>query len=135
IGMSFDIFVQDIPAEAQSADEIPEDFEPKPIGSRDAVLAAIRRVAPEVNFASPEWGTYDGDGCSLEVGLGLDDPMNGFAFHLRGNEEGLFLVADILNELGVRAFAPGTESGLFEVDRASEAFLRWRQYRHHIIKR
>jgi hypothetical protein len=59
----------------------------------------------------------------------------GFAFHLRGGEEGLFVVAEILAALGVRAFAPGTESGLFELDRASEAFLRWRACRDQVAQR
>ena len=41
--MSFDIFVQDIPAPAKSVDEIPEDFVPKPIGARSAVVASISK--------------------------------------------------------------------------------------------
>lgn len=132
--MSFDIFVQDIPAAAKSVDEIPEDFVPKPIGARSAVVASISEVAPEVKFSSPEWGTIDGEGYSIEVNLGLDDPVTGFACHLYGDERGLFLIAAILDELGVRAFAPGTESGLFEVDRTSEAFLRWREYRNQVAE-
>jgi hypothetical protein len=132
--MSFDIFVQDIPLEAKSVEDIPDDFAPQPIGARSRVVAAIRKVAPEVTFARPEWGTIDGEGFSIEVSLGLDDPVMGFAFHLRGGEEGLFLVADILAELGVRAFAPGTEAGLFEVDRAGEAFSRWRSYRDRVAQ-
>jgi len=130
--MSFDIFVQDIPAAVKSVDEIPEDFVPKPIAARSAVVAAISKVAPEVKFYSPEWGTIDGDSYRIDVNLGLNDPVTAFAFHLHGGEGGLFLVADILNELGLRAFAPGTESGLFEVDRTSEAFLWWQQYRNQV---
>lgn len=132
--MSFDVFVQDIPASAQSTDDIPEDFEPKPIGPRSDVVAAIRRVAPEVMFSDPTWGTIDGDGYSIEIDVGVDDPVTGFAFHLRGAESGLFLISDILAELGVRAFAPGSDSGLFTLDRDSEAFLRWREYRDGVVK-
>ena len=130
--MSFDVFVQDIPASAKSVDEIREDFVPKPIGTRSAVVASISKVAPEVKFSSPEWGTIDGDGYRLDVNLGLNDPVTTFAFHLYGGEEGLFIIADILGELGARALAPGTESGLFELDRTTEAFLRWREYRNKL---
>jgi hypothetical protein len=133
--MSFDIFVQDIPAAAKSVAEIPEDFVPKPIGARSAVIASICKVAPEVKFSSPEWGTIDGDGYSIDVNLGLDDPVTSFAFHLYGEKEGLFIVAGILDELGARAFAPGTESGLFELDRATEAYLWWQEYRDQLGKR
>ena len=131
--MSFDIFVQDIPVDLKSVNDMPDDFAPQPIGARSSVLSAIRKVAPEVEFARSGWGTINGDGYSIEVNLGLDDPVIGFAFHLRGSEDGLFLVADILAALGVRAFAPGTASGLFEVDRACEAFSRWRAYRNRVV--
>ena len=130
--MSFDIFVQDIPAAAKNVHDIPADFVPKPIGARSVVVASIRKVAPGVRFSSPEWGTIDGDGYSIEVNLGLDDPVTGFTFHLYGGEVGLFLVADILDELGVRAFTSGTDSGLFEVDRTSEGFLQWQKYRNQV---
>jgi hypothetical protein len=53
--MSFDIFVQDIPAAVKSVGEIPEDVVPKPVAARSAVVAAISKVAPEVKFYSPEW--------------------------------------------------------------------------------
>jgi len=124
--MSFDIFVQDIPVNAKSVRDIPDDFRPQPLGARSEVLAAIRNAAPEVKFVRPDWGSIEGNGFSIEVNLGPDDPVINFAFHLRGGDGGLFLVADILAALGVRAFAPGTESGLFEVDRMGEAFLRWK---------
>src|SRR5262245_49261749 len=107
--MSFDIFVQDIPSDIEAVDDIPDDFNPKPIGTRSSVLAAIQKVAPEVKFKGPEWGTIEAEGYSIEINLRMEDPVMSFAFHLRGDEGGLFLVADILGELGVRAFAPGTE--------------------------
>jgi hypothetical protein len=132
--MSFDVFVQDIPASAKSTDDIPDDFVPKPIGARSTVVAAIRKVAPEVKFADPAWATIDGDDYSIELNLGHEDPVTAFAFHVRGGEDGLFLVADILTELDLRAFAPGTESGLFELDRSREAFLRWRDFRGRVVK-
>ena len=132
--MSLDIFVQDIPADARSVGDISGDFLPQPIGARSWVVSAIRKVAPEIKFARPDWGTIEGEGYSIEVNLGLDDPVMSFAFHLRGGEEGLFLVGDILAELDVRAFAPGTESGLFEVDRTREAFSRGRAYRRRVVQ-
>ncbi len=132
--MSFDVFVQDIPPDAREVGDIPDGFVPKPIGARSAVVTAIQKVAPEVEFRTPECGTIEGDGYSIEVNLGLDDPVTGFALHVRGSQDALFIVADVLSELGVRAFAPGTESGLFEVNRSSAAFLRWRAYRDGVLK-
>ena len=74
------------------------------------MVASISKVAPEVRFSNPEWGTIDGDDYRIDVNLGLNDPITTFAFHLYGGKEGLFIIADILDELGTRAFAPGTKS-------------------------
>ena len=51
-------------------------------------MAAIRKVAPEMRFESLEWGTIDGEDYSIEVNIGADDPVMGFAFHLRGGMVG-----------------------------------------------
>ena len=130
--MSYDIFVQDIPAGAKSVSEIPDDFAPQPIGPRSEIVAAIRRAAPEVDFTQPDWGRIDTDAYSIEINLSLDDPVLSFAFHVRGDERAMFQVADILAELGARALAPDTESGLFDVDQGTDAFLRWRAYRDRV---
>lgn len=132
--MSFDIFVQDIPAEIKAVEDIPDDFRPRSIGHRNDIVQVIQKVAPEVRFATPDWGTIDGETFSIEINLSMEDPVQGFTFHLRGGEHGLFLVADILAALDLRAFAPGTESGLFEMPQAGEALSRWRAYRDRVTK-
>jgi hypothetical protein len=133
--VSLDIFVQDIPAGVENVEEIPEDLVPQPIGARSAIIVGILRAAPEVDFTRPDWGTIEAEDYSIEINIGVEDPVTGFAFHLRGGQRGLFQVADILEELDVRAFAPESESGLFEVDRGSEAFARWRSYRDRVVQR
>jgi hypothetical protein len=48
--------------------------------------------------------------------VGSDDPVNSVAFHVRGNSAALFIVAEILNRLGLRAVAPGTQTASFALE-------------------
>jgi hypothetical protein len=63
---------------------------------------------------------------SIEVNLGESDPVEGFAFHIRGGDKALFVVAEIPDMLGLRALAPEAESGLFTVDMTAPVFAAWR---------
>jgi hypothetical protein len=135
--MSYDIFVQDIPSSVHRVEDIPEDFRPRSIGRRSDIIAVITAVAPVADFADPSWGIIEDAGWSIEVNLGEEEDVSGFAFHLRGGgEEPLSIVAEILNRLNLRAFAPDTDNGLFEPGpKVAEAFQRWQRYRDQVINR
>lgn len=127
--MSYDIFVQDLPANAASIADIPGDFTPRGLGPRATIVEAIRRAAPGVLFDETGWAAIDGPDYSIEVSLGVEDPVQSFAFHVRGGAASLFVVATILDDLGYRALAPDTESGFFRLERdARDAYARWRAY-------
>ena len=55
--MSWDIFVQDIPRGARDAGDIPENFQPRPLGERSEVIRRILEVVPEADFSDSTWGT------------------------------------------------------------------------------
>jgi hypothetical protein len=133
--MSWDIFVQDIPHGLSSVEDMPDDFEPKPLGARQEIIEKIRSVVPTADFSDPSWGLIDGPDFSIEVSLGSDEIVEGFAFHVRGGDAAAFVVADILERLGCRAFDGGSESGLFEVGPdGSDAQKKWRAYRDEILR-
>lgn len=132
--MSSDIFVQDIPAEAHSVADIPDDFSPKPIGSPSGVLDAIRSAAPFADFSDPTWVRIEAPGVSIEASLGADDPLDGFAFHIHGGDGSAGVVADVLQRLQLRAFDPASDSGIFDSPKAAESLHRWQQYRTHVLE-
>jgi len=129
--MSWDIFVQDLPASAQLVADIPDDFVPKSLGDRAAIISKIRQIAPMVNFSDPNWGTIDGEDFSIEVNIGHGDPVHGFALHIRGGDLAAFVVADILDCLGLRAIDSGT-GGIFQPNGLEAGLRRWRAYRDRI---
>jgi hypothetical protein len=131
--MSWDIFVQDLPKNASTIEEIPDDFAPRPIGKRSQIIDKIREVVPAADFSEPSWGRIRGDNWSIEVNMGKDEECSGFCFHVRGSEAAAGVVAAILEELKLRALDPAHESGFFTVGPdAVEAFRKWRAYRDQV---
>jgi hypothetical protein len=87
--------------------------EPLPY-SHDEIIACIRRVVPCADFPYPEWGHIEGEDYSIEVDIRRVEPMRSFAFHCRAaGREADYVVADILNELGLRGVDPDDETGIF----------------------
>jgi hypothetical protein len=82
--------VQDIPPLARSVKEIPDDFDPRPIGKRLDLVARIREVVPNADFSSPTWGSIEGPGYSIEVNMGEDEHVKSFAFHVSRRRSGRF---------------------------------------------
>ena len=131
--MSWDIFVQDIPAEARSVADIPDDFAPQPIGSPLRVLDALRAVAPFADFSDPTWVRIDAPDACMEVGIGADNPVECFAFHIRGGSGSIGIVAEVLQRLHLRAFDTASATGIFDPSQAAESLHRWQQYRAHVL--
>lgn len=52
------MLIQDLPPVASVA-EIPDGFEPSPLGSRQAVIASVRATLPEIDFSDPSWRAID----------------------------------------------------------------------------
>jgi hypothetical protein len=132
--LSWDIFVQDLPPGIRSVTEIPDDFVPGAIGRRASVVEAITTVAPDVDFSDPAWGRIVGPGYSVEVSIPGDDPIESFAFHLRGGEMEPGIIAEILERLGLRAIDPQSETGLFDPATAAGSLRRWRAYRDQVVR-
>ncbi|MAL17946.1 MAG: hypothetical protein CL667_09560 [Balneola sp.] len=128
--MSWDIFVQDIPESAKSIKEIPESFQPQPVGSKSEITSRILEIVPEANFSDPAWGIIEGETFSVEINLGDDEVVSSFAFHARGDENALIVISAILQHLKLRAF---DSNGIFTPEKSSEDFKNWKEYREFVI--
>jgi hypothetical protein len=111
--VSRDIFVQDLPTSARTVADIPEDFTPRSIGSSDAIVEAIRRIAPDVDFSDVEWGLIEGPDFSIEISIRKAESVKAFALHVRGDRAADAVIAQILRELGLRALDSDSTSGFF----------------------
>jgi hypothetical protein len=133
--MSWDIFAQDIPAEAITVSDIPVDFVPRPIGTRTDIIAAIQDIIPFADVSDPYWVRVRSPELDLEIGLGKHEPLMGFAFHVRGGDLAPGAIAAVLTKLNLRAFDPGSDSGIFDVASAAGSLERWRRYRNLVLVR
>jgi hypothetical protein len=133
--MSWDIFVQDLPRDAESVKNIPADFKPSPIGRRSIIIEKILEIVPTADFSDPAWGRIDGDGWSIEVNIGAEEECRSFAFHVRGGDAAVGAIAAILEHLNLRALS--SQAGGFFVANmeAVEAFRKWRGYRDQVVER
>ena len=131
--MSWDIFVQDIPKDARTIADIPDNFRPGSIGSRAQIIAKITEVALNAKFSVPAWGLVEGNGWSIEINIPKEE-CNGFAFHVRGGDEAAGMVAAILKHLGLRAIDLQTGEFFVAGPEAVESLRQWRAYRDQVLK-
>jgi hypothetical protein len=131
--MSWDIYVQDLPATAISTDDIPDDFRPRPLGSRQRIIASILKIAPFSDVSNPSWIRIDGHGADLEVSLGDDEIVEHFVIHVRSGEASIGVIAAVLEDLGYRALDPQAETGIFDPAAAASGLARWLAYRDRVI--
>jgi len=130
--MSWDIFVQDIPSDARTVDDIPDDFVPATIGRRSELIEKIKEVVPFADFSDPAWGTIEGADYSIEVNLGANESIDSFAFHVRGDDVAAGLISDLLTQMNLRAFDGGT-GDIFDHERAAAGLKKWRTYRDLVV--
>lgn len=112
--MSFDLWMQNIPAHARTVADIPDDFEPRSIGSRAELIAKIIEAAPNARFENLSHGEIENKNFSINVRLGDDDEVICVTFNIYGDaRNALPIVAKILKRCGQRALWTG-EDGIFD---------------------
>jgi hypothetical protein len=116
--VSRDIFVQDIPAEARSVEDIPDGWTPAPLPfSREFIVSTVVDLAPSADFSDPSWGHVSLPGADIEVGVSDETPLMSFALHVRASDPATadMFVSRLLDRLGTRAFDPegAPLSGIF----------------------
>jgi hypothetical protein len=132
--MSWDIFVQDLPRDAKTMADIPDDFRPPTIGRRIDVISKILHVVPTADFSDPSWGIIDGGDWSIEVNIGKEEECSGFAFHVRGGDVAVGVVAAILEHLNLRALDAQSGEFFLAGPESVESFRKWRAYRDQMAE-
>jgi hypothetical protein len=119
--MSWDIFVQDIPEDVQTVNDMRRKYHgyrPKTIGRRFELITKIKEIVPDVDFSNPSWGVLEGPDYYIEFNMGDEQECVGFALHVSGEDSAVPVISDILRYLGLKAFDPSSDTGLFKMSQA-----------------
>ena len=131
--MSWDLFVQDW-GNFDSLEDIPDDFEPQPIGKRSTIINLIKTVEPTVDFTNPSWGLLENEFFSIEFNMGMDEVLSSFTMHVRGNELAIPCIGNILAELKLNA-ADGSTTYFFNIEKSKADMNKWKEYRNQILNK
>ena len=86
--MSWDVLLLNLPDDITSAQDIPDDYAPRPLGPLGPlheILAAVSRAEPSADLSDPTWGDLTGPTWSIELNIGSDDPVDSIMLHVRGS--------------------------------------------------
>lgn len=131
--MSWDLIIQSYPDDALRVLDIPEEFQPIPLGTRSEIIKKIQEVAPEVNFSGPSWGLMDGGDWSIEFDMGNEESCTSIGMHVRGSELVVGVVARILEHCKLRAIDCQTSEFFDNSPDSLESFRRWRAFRDRCV--
>lgn len=130
--MSWDISIQDLPEDARTLEEIPDDYQPKPLGNRIEIIARIQEVLPGVDFSDPSWGMLDDPSFSIEFNMGSEELCTSFMLHVRGGGNAMTTITRLLNRLKLRGIDCQT-SGFFSPEAAEASFSEWKLFRDRAL--
>lgn len=107
--MSWDIYIQDLP-DVRTANEIPEDFRPRPIGERDMLAAEIMKVFPMADAQDSDWFFVNAPGMDLSLQLHMEDEVRVryIVAHVHGGDQSAAGIAALLRALGLRGMDTAT---------------------------
>lgn len=131
--VSWDISIMDLPSDAASIADIPDDFQPEPLGSRVDLIAAIREVAPSVDFSDPSWGELVTPDFVIEFNMGSEEVVDSMMLHVRGGEPVVDFLDALLTRLGRRAI-DCSEGEFFSPATSGESLRSWQQYRDIVVR-
>jgi hypothetical protein len=131
--MSWDIFIQALPTGISAVSEIPDDFQPEPLGSRASVLANLQQLLPEFRPDAAGFGRVGREAGSIEIDIGDDDQTQCIALFVRGSPAIVPEVSRIVAAFGGRALDMSSETGLYDQAAALASFQSYSDYRDQVL--
>ncbi|HUP48160.1 MAG TPA: hypothetical protein VNA04_05145 [Thermoanaerobaculia bacterium] len=130
--MSWDVFIQDLPPDARSVHDIPDEFQPRPLGTRPEVIGRIHARFPDADFSDPSWGRLHREGFSVDISLADEgEAVTGVTLHVRGSDDAVEAVVGLIDAVGGKALDSWTGE-LFDQAVALHSIRRWRAYLEEI---
>jgi hypothetical protein len=129
--MSWDLMACKVPPEFKSTKDLPKHgWEPQPFSLRTEVKTRLGEMLPGIRFKVQEptgtlWGTYIGDGFSLEISLGATEEIVYLWIAVRGDMKALSMIAEIVETFALRG-VDLQRGEFFDAEEARKSFGEWR---------
>ncbi len=92
------------------------------LGTGDEVRGHISAYLVGVDWSTPTWGLYAGDGFTFEFSVGPEEPVDNFAVHVRGGGDA---IADLLQFAVPNGWHLIDWSTGEQIDPASPSYAGW----------
>jgi hypothetical protein len=130
--MSWDVLLMRLPEGTASLEEIPDDFQPMPLGPRGQVLDALRAAEPAVDLTDSACGRLAGPTWSMELHIGSEDTVDTIMLCIRGTgDDVLAHVIGMATSLGCGVFSGSDGEVVTEAD--TESWHASQRFTEHVL--
>jgi hypothetical protein len=131
--MSWDVYFQDF-GNYKRIEDIPEDFQPQPIGNKLDIINKIKEIAPDLNDSDDSWLILENDKFSIEFNIGKTESLDSIMLHIRGNESVIGFISELIIKLQLRAVDMSTGK-FIDISNHPKGLKLWTEYRDFIMKK
>ena len=132
--MSWDVMIFNFGGKSPPLLEQLETSDCAPLGPAHDVRELISTVLPGVDWSKPDWGTYSGDGFSIEFNVGDDDPIPHMMLHVRGSGDAISAIIELARPGGWSALDCSTGDFIDPGRPSDEGWRRFQAYRDQIVR-
>jgi hypothetical protein len=127
--MSWDVIVMKFPKDFDgNLENLPQDFEPENICTREYFETEIKKIFPKINYE-----TLNEDTFSIEFNIGEDDPIQTISLQIRGDNKALKSIKMICEKFNCQALDTTKCEIIDFTKETNEGFSEWQEYRNKVI--
>lgn len=102
--MSYLIVLFALPASIMSIDELPMNYDPPALGSRETILALLTELFQDADVPDPTWVMLTREEFAVEFVVGHDDPVDSLGVRIHGADSAMAVVQLLCERTGWRAY-------------------------------
>jgi hypothetical protein len=132
--VSWDVLIFNAPTYATSVDEIPQDFDLRPLGAGPDIRELLHGALQGLDLSDPAWGNLAGATWNIELNIGSEDPVESIMLHVRGGgDDVLGVIARIAAAVSGRALDISTMEFLTGDPAQTAGWQDFQQYRDQVL--
>lgn len=128
--MSYIVVLLNLPAHVVSLVDVSN---LDPLGPREAILALLTHLLPDVDISDPTWARLERDDFVIEFLVGAADRVESLGLRMHGGDRAMDVAKLLCEHAGWRAYEPPLVIFIAFDHNPAEGLQAWRQYRDRVI--